>query len=117
MYPAWSRRCATPHYPPPPKLAEIDPGTGQLTLFMGSNAHKREGVGSNTDVAEDFRVTHTGGSLDDESVAVTAFGYTQNFQHVKSIFATAGVGTFSTRFDHMAELSGRPADMVLQKAH
>jgi elongation factor G len=27
--------------------------------------------------------------------------------------ATAGVGTFSTRFDHMAELSGRPADMVL----
>jgi elongation factor G len=31
--------------------------------------------------------------------------------------ATAGVGTFSTRFDHMAELSGRPAEMILQKAH
>lgn len=31
--------------------------------------------------------------------------------------ATAGVGTFSTRFDHMAELSGRPAEMVLHKAH
>ena len=31
--------------------------------------------------------------------------------------ATAGVGTFSTRFDHMAELSGRPAELVLQKAH
>jgi len=31
--------------------------------------------------------------------------------------ATAGVGTFSTRFDHMAELSGRPAEQVLQKAH
>jgi elongation factor G len=30
--------------------------------------------------------------------------------------ATAGVGTFSTRFDHMAELSGRPADAVLQQA-
>jgi elongation factor G len=30
---------------------------------------------------------------------------------------TAGVGTFSTRFDHMAELSGRPAEMILQKAH
>jgi elongation factor G len=28
--------------------------------------------------------------------------------------ATAGVGTFSTRFDHMAELTGRPAAMVLQ---
>jgi elongation factor G len=28
--------------------------------------------------------------------------------------ATAGVGTFSTRFDHMAELTGRPADQVLQ---
>jgi elongation factor G len=28
--------------------------------------------------------------------------------------ATAGVGSFSTRFDHMAELSGRPADLVLQ---
>jgi elongation factor G len=31
--------------------------------------------------------------------------------------ATAGVGTFSTRFDHMAEMSGRPAEMVLNKAH
>src|SRR5918993_1359986 len=28
--------------------------------------------------------------------------------------ATAGVGTFSTRFDHMAEMSGRPADAVMQ---
>jgi elongation factor G len=28
--------------------------------------------------------------------------------------ATAGVGSFSTHFDHMAELSGRPADLVLQ---
>ncbi|HEY8564987.1 MAG TPA: elongation factor G [Beijerinckiaceae bacterium] len=27
--------------------------------------------------------------------------------------ATAGVGTFSTRFDHMAELTGRPAEQVL----
>ena len=26
--------------------------------------------------------------------------------------ATAGVGTFSTRFDHMAELSGKPAEAV-----
>lgn len=31
--------------------------------------------------------------------------------------ATAGVGTFSTRFDHMAELSGRPAELVMQKTH
>ena len=31
--------------------------------------------------------------------------------------ATAGVGTFSTRFDHMAELSGKPAEAVTQKAH
>jgi len=30
---------------------------------------------------------------------------------------TAGVGTFSTRFDHMAELSGRPAEQILNKAH
>jgi elongation factor G len=30
--------------------------------------------------------------------------------------ATAGVGTFSTRFDHMAELTGRPAEMVLAAA-
>ena len=27
--------------------------------------------------------------------------------------ATAGVGTFSTRFDHMAELTGRSADQVI----
>jgi elongation factor G len=27
--------------------------------------------------------------------------------------ATAGVGTFSTKFDHMAELSGRAADELL----
>src|ERR687884_570266 len=30
--------------------------------------------------------------------------------------ATAGVGTFSTKFDHMAELVGRPAELVLQAA-
>ncbi len=30
---------------------------------------------------------------------------------------TAGVGTFSTRFDHMAELSGKPAEHILHKAH
>jgi elongation factor G len=30
--------------------------------------------------------------------------------------ATAGVGTFSTRFDHMAELTGRPAEQVLAGA-
>ena len=29
--------------------------------------------------------------------------------------ATAGVGTFATRFDHMAELNGRPADLVMQE--
>ena len=29
--------------------------------------------------------------------------------------ATAGVGTFSTKFDHMAELNGKPADAVLQE--
>jgi len=29
--------------------------------------------------------------------------------------ATSGVGTFATRFDHMAELSGRPADVVMQE--
>jgi elongation factor G len=28
--------------------------------------------------------------------------------------ATAGVGTFSTKFDHMAELTGRPAEMGMQ---
>ncbi len=31
--------------------------------------------------------------------------------------ATSGVGTFSTRFDHMAELSGKPAEAVTHKAH
>jgi elongation factor G len=30
--------------------------------------------------------------------------------------ATAGVGTFSTKFDHLAELSGRAADEVLASA-
>jgi elongation factor G len=30
--------------------------------------------------------------------------------------ATAGVGTFSTRFDHMAELTGRPAELALASA-
>jgi elongation factor G len=30
--------------------------------------------------------------------------------------ATAGVGTFSTRFDHMAELTGRSAEQVVQGA-
>jgi elongation factor G len=30
--------------------------------------------------------------------------------------ATAGVGTFSTRFDHMAELTGRPAELAMASA-
>ena len=30
--------------------------------------------------------------------------------------ATAGVGTFSTHFDHMAELTGRPAELVMAGA-
>jgi elongation factor G len=30
--------------------------------------------------------------------------------------ATAGVGTFATRFDHMAELTGRPAEQVMASA-
>ena len=27
--------------------------------------------------------------------------------------ATAGVGTFTAKFDHMAELTGRPADQIV----
>jgi elongation factor G len=27
--------------------------------------------------------------------------------------ATAGVGTFTFKFDHMAELTGRPADQIV----
>ena len=30
--------------------------------------------------------------------------------------ATAGVGTFRSRFDHLAELTGRPAQPAVQKA-
>jgi elongation factor G len=30
--------------------------------------------------------------------------------------ATAGVGTFTTRFDHMAELTGRAAEQVVAAA-
>jgi elongation factor G len=31
--------------------------------------------------------------------------------------ATAGVGTFSSRFDHLAELSGKLADQVIERAN
>jgi elongation factor G len=27
--------------------------------------------------------------------------------------ATAGVGTFTAKFDHMAELSGKPAEQII----
>ncbi len=30
--------------------------------------------------------------------------------------ATAGVGTYTSRFDHLAEMSGRPAEMIVQQA-
>jgi hypothetical protein len=30
--------------------------------------------------------------------------------------ATAGVGTFSSRFDHLAELTGKVADQIVERA-
>lgn len=73
----------------PPVLAGIV-GDGQLQLYIGPNANKRQNVGSNTDVAENYTVTHLDGAAGDEKVSVTAFGYTQVFEHVKSIWGDGG---------------------------
>ena len=80
--------------PPPPVIAGVDPLTGVLTLFMGPNVGMRQNVNS-TDPNETFLVTHVndaGSVVGDETVDVTAFGYTQRVPHVKSIFADGGDG-------------------------
>ncbi len=77
---------------PVPTLAEVNAGTGVLTLNMGENAGDRLEIDT-TDSAETFTVTHiSGDAVSGEKVSVTWRNYTQEFEGVKTIYARAGVG-------------------------
>jgi hypothetical protein len=85
--------------PPPPPILASQPQfnnflgrDGVVTLYMGPDAHNRSGVGNNTDGNETFTVTHVGGTVGDESILVSAFGYKQQINHVKAIIGVGGLG-------------------------
>jgi hypothetical protein len=94
-----------------PELAGFDPNTpGQLDLYTGAFYSKLSGVNDMTGRKETFEVSHLGGTRGDETVAVTAFGYTQTFQHVNTIFAD-GTGDVS---DNITVDSGVLDDATLK---
>jgi Ca2+-binding RTX toxin-like protein len=65
-------------------------GDGQLVLLVGERANERN-VSPN-EINENYVVRHDGGSKDDESVTVYAFGAKQSFTGIKSILAVAHNG-------------------------
>jgi Ca2+-binding RTX toxin-like protein len=75
---------------PDPILA-TDIGGGVLRLNMGPNAAARAHRDT-TDADESFVVKHVGGDAANETVTVSAFGYTQTFSGVSKIYAEGGLG-------------------------
>jgi RTX calcium-binding nonapeptide repeat (4 copies) len=101
--------------PPPPVLASQPDANGQVTLFMGPNAGQRRNVPQDADpdadhIDETYEISHLGGSPGDETIGVTAYGYTQRIDHVKSVFGDGGDGNDSVTVDKgvlaAAELHG-----------
>jgi hypothetical protein len=86
-----------------PVLAGLDTSinkngvAGQLDLFTGPYAKDRQNVDDMSMGHETFEVSHIGGTAGDETVGVTAFGYTQTIEHVSSILAD-GTGDDSDNF-------------------
>jgi hypothetical protein len=77
---------ATP--PPPPVLAGFDSNVpGQLDLYTGPYHNLLQNVKDMSNGNEKFVVTDMGGTAGDETIGVTAFGYTQVIPHVKTILA------------------------------
>jgi len=82
----------------PPVLAGIDPTVpGRLDLYTGIFASKRKNISDMSMGNETFEVSDMGGTPGDETVGVTAFGYTQTIDHVSSIYAN-GTGDTSDKF-------------------
>ena len=75
----------------PPVLATLT-GGGLLRLNVGEDAIHRGGDYTDGDIAENYLITHLGGDAEGESVRVTAFGFTQDFQNVTGIFASDAGG-------------------------
>jgi hypothetical protein len=97
-------RCNPSTPPPPPVLASQPDANGQVTLFMGPNASQRQNVPQDSDpdadhIDETFEISHLGGSPGDETIGVTAYGYTQRIDHVKSVYADGGDGNDSVTMD------------------
>jgi hypothetical protein len=78
-------------------------GGGVLRLNMGPYAGARVNL-STTDRNESFQVQHVSGIAGDETVSVTALGVTQQYPHVRRIFADGGHG------NHVIDLRGVLAD-------
>lgn len=79
-------------FQPPPAIAGIDPtDSDRIILYMGPNAGKRVGFDTN-DGSEKFEVAHLVLPVVGDVVTVTAFGFTQVFSGVTSVYAEGGFG-------------------------
>jgi hypothetical protein len=77
---------------PPPTPVLATPIDGVLYLNMGPRASDRVN-GNLTSTDEQFTVSHVSGSAGNETVNVSAFGYTQSFNNVTAIVGDAGSGS------------------------
>ena len=75
---------------PEPILAEYT-GDGILELNIGDRASRRN-YGDQTDGDEVFELTHVGGVAGNETVMVSAFGYSQEYSGVSQIRANGNEG-------------------------
>lgn len=91
-----------------PVLATLDPASGVLQLNMGPHAGERLYT-NKTDGDEDFRVDYVSTESDlSETVSVSAFGFTQKFSGVRSIYAEGGEGNDTIT---IAPLINSPAEL------
>lgn len=106
----------------PPGPAQVDPepvlatllSDGTLRLNMGPFADQRDAAPYVSITQEEFFVTHAGGSANNETVRVSAFGFEKIYQGVRRIIADGGsdadVVQVSSGVLSAAELSGGGGD-------
>jgi hypothetical protein len=73
-----------------PAIASVTGGV--LTLFMGANASQLSDFDAPANGDEKYTIEHVSGTAGNEVIDVTAYGFTQRFTGVASIFADAGLG-------------------------
>jgi hypothetical protein len=103
--------------PSHPNFYVVQNPTGLLILNMGPYAHYRLNGDTNDD-NENFEVSYVSGNNDPsgpgETVAVSAFGYTQVYEGVKSILAEGGFGSDTIIIDPDVTV---PADLYAGVDH